>query len=123
MRKYSPLRLIRNLGAASLDLASLGAEMPQHLRRIVNATENGRLQVGMRPEGFDPIINRFETISNRIVLGVIAAAFINGLAVLASVYRPPGWESWAWVVFAFGFVCALTLAMYLVVNILRPRRR
>ena len=123
MRKYSPLKLIRNLGQASLDLARLGSEMPQHLRRIVNATENGSLQIGMRPEGFDPIINRFEKISNRIVLGVIAAAFINGLAVLASVYRPPGWESWAWVVFAFGFFCALVLGIYLAVIILRPRRR
>ena len=123
MRKYSPVKLIRNLGQASLDLARLGTEMPQQLRRIVNAAENGRLQVGMRPEGFDPIINRFEKISNRIVLGVIAAAFINGLAVLASVYRPPGWESWAWVVFAFGFLCALTLGIYLTVNIMRPRRK
>ena len=123
MRKYSPIKLIRNLGQASLDLARLGTEMPQHLRRIVSATENGSLQVGMRPEGFDPIINRFERISNRIVLGVIAAAFINGLAVLASVYRPPLWESWAWVVFAFGFLCALTLGVYLAVIILRPRRR
>ncbi len=123
MRKYSPLRLIRDVGQASLDLARLGSEMPQHLRRIVNATENGTLQVGMRPEGFDPIINRFERISNRIVLGVIAAAFINGLAVLASAYRPPRWESWAWVVFAFGFLCALILGIYLAVNIMRPRRR
>lgn len=123
IRKYSPLKLIRNLGQAGLDLATLGTEIPQHLRRIAKATENGSLQVGMRPEGFDPIINRFEKISNRIVLGVIAAAFINGLAVLASVYRPPGWESWAWAVFAFGFVCALTLGIYLAVNILRPRRR
>ena len=123
MRKYSPIKLIRTMGQASLDLARLGTEMPQHLRRIVNATENGSLQVGMRPEGFDPIINRFEKISNRIVLGVIAAAFINGLAVLTSVYRPPGWESWAWIVFAFGFVCALTLGVYLAFNILRPRRR
>ena len=123
MRKYSPVKLIRNLGQASLDLARLGTEMPQHLRRIVNATENGTLLVGMRPEGFDPIISRFEKISNRIVLGVIAAAFINGLAVLASVYRPPGWENWAWVVFAFGFLCALTLGIYLAANILRPRRR
>jgi ubiquinone biosynthesis protein len=96
--------------------------MPQQLRRIVNATENGSLQVGMRPEGFDPIINRIEAISNRIVLGVIAAAFINGLAVLVSVYRPPGWESWAWVVFAFGFLCALTLGIYLATNIMRRRR-
>ena len=123
MRKYSPVKLIRNLGQASLDLARLGTEMPQHLRRIMNATESGGLQIGMRPEGFDPIINRIEKISNRIVLGVIAAAFINGLAVLASVYRPPGWERWAWVVFAFGFLCALTLGIYLAVNILRPRRR
>jgi ubiquinone biosynthesis protein len=122
MRKYSPVKLIRNLGQASLDLARLGTEMPQQLRRIVNATENGSLQVGMRPEGFDPIINRFEAISNRIVLGVIAAAFINGLAVLVSVYRPPGWESWAWVVFAFGFLCALTLGIYLATNIMRRRR-
>lgn len=123
MRKYSPLKLIRNLGQASLDLARLGAEMPQQLRRIVNAAENGSLQVGMRPEGFEPIINRVERISNRIVLGVIAAAFINGLAVLASVYRPPGWESWAWVVFTVGFLCALTLGLYLAINIMRPRRR
>ena len=123
MRKYSPVKLIRNLGQASLDLARLGTEMPQHLRRIVNATESGGLQIGMRPEGFDPILNRLEKISNRIVLGVIAAAFINGLAVLASVYRPPGWESWGWIPFAFGFLCALTLGIYLAVNILRPRRR
>ncbi len=123
MQKYSPIKLIHNLGQASFDLARLSIEMPQHLRRIVNATENGSLQVGMRPEGFDPIINRFERISNRIVLGVIAAAFINGLAVLASVYRPPGWERWAWIVFAFGFFCALTLGIYLAFNILRPRRR
>ena len=53
----------------------------------------------------------------------IAAAFINGLAVLASVYRPPGWESWAWAVFAFGFLCALILGIYLAINILRPRRK
>ena len=123
MRKYSPVKLIRNLGQASLDLARLGTEMPQHLRRIVNATENGTLLIGMRPEGFDPIINRVEKISNRIVLGVITAAFINGLAVLTSVYRPPGWESWAWVVFTFGFLCALTLGIYLAINIMRPRRR
>src|SRR6185295_6455275 len=104
------------------DVAKLGTEMPQQLRRIVTAAENGNLQVGMRPEGFDPIINRVEKIANRIVLGVMAAAFINGLAVLASVYQPPGWQTWAWVVFAFGFFCALLLGMYLAFSILRSRQ-
>jgi ubiquinone biosynthesis protein len=121
LRQYSPIRWVRNFGRASLDLAKLGVEMPQHLRRIVTAAENGSLQIGMRPEGFDPVIDRLERIANRIVLGVIAAAFINGLAVLVSVYRPPGWERWGWVVFAFGFVCALLLGVYLAWTILRPR--
>lgn len=120
-RKYSPVKLVRNLGRASLDLARLSVEMPQQLRRIVSAAENGNLQIGMRPEGFDPVLNRVEKIANRIVLGVIAAAFINGLAVLASVYRPPRWESWAWLVFAFGFLCALTLGVYLTLSMLRSR--
>jgi ubiquinone biosynthesis protein len=122
MRKYSPIRLARSLGQASLDLARLGVEMPQQLRRIVNAAENGSLQVGMRPEGFAPLLDRVESIANRIVLGVIAAAFINGLAVLLSVYHPPGLERWAWAAFAFGLGCALLLGLYLAWSILRPQR-
>ena len=121
LRQYSPFRWMRSFGRASLDLAKLGVEMPQHLRRIVTAAENGSLQIGMRPEGFDPVIDRLEGIANRIVLGVIAAAFINGLAVLVSIYRPPGWERWGWAVFAFGFVCALLLGLYLAWTILRPK--
>lgn len=121
LRQYSPLRWIRGLGRAGLDFARLGAEMPQQLRRIMSAAEDGNFQIGMHPEGFDPIINRLEKISNRIVLGVIAAAFINGLAVLVSVYKPPGWERWGWIVFAFGFLCALLLGIYLALSILRPK--
>ena len=121
LRQYSPFRWMRSFGRTSLDLAKLGVQMPQHLRRIVTAAEDGNLQIGMRPEGFDPVVDRLERIANRIVLGVIAAAFINGLAVLVSVYRPPGWERWGWTVFAFGFFCALLLGVYLAWNILRPR--
>lgn len=121
LRQYSPFRWGRSLGRSSLELARFAVEMPQHLRRIATAAESGNLQIGMRPEGFDPVIDRLERIANRIVLGVIAAAFINGLAVLVSVYRPPGWERWGWAVFAFGLVCALFLGAYLAWNILRPK--
>ena len=51
----------------------------------------------------------------------VIPAFINGLAVLLSVYRPPGCERWAWLVFAFGFLCALLLGIYLAWSILRPK--
>jgi len=121
-RQYSPLRWARTFGRSSLELARFAVRMPQHLHRIATAAETGNLQIGMRPEGFEPVVDRLEKIANKIVLGVIAAAFINGLAVLVSAYKPPGWERWGWAVFAFGSLCALLLGAYLAWNILRPKR-
>ena len=121
LREFSPLKWMNTLGRAGLDFVRLGSEVPQQLRRIVNAVEDGNLEIGMRPEGFNPVVNRLERIANRIVVGVIAAAFINGLAVLVSVYKPPAWERWAWIVFAVGFLCALLLGAYLALAILRSK--
>src|SRR6185369_5927342 len=50
LRQYSPFRWIRSLGRASLEFAKLGVELPQQLRRVVGAAEDGNLQIGMRPE-------------------------------------------------------------------------
>ena len=121
LRQYSPLRFLRNVGRTSHDFAKLGTEIPSQVRRILSSVELGNLEVGIRPEGFDPLIQRVERLANRIVLGVIAAAFINGLAVLLSAYQPPGWQRWAWLIFAFGFATALLLGLYLALSIVRSQ--
>jgi ubiquinone biosynthesis protein len=76
----------------------------------------------MRPVGFEPLLRRFEQLVNRLVLGILAAAFIVGLAALHSVYHPPGWDQWAGSVFAIGLVVAGTLGAYLAWSILRSGR-
>ena len=76
----------------------------------------------MRPAGFEPVVRRFERLANRIVLGVIAAAFINGLAVLMATYHPSGSEQWVAVVIAVGFVVAVGLGAYLAWTILHSGR-
>ena len=76
-RQYSPFRWVRSLGRASLEFAKLGVELPQQLRRIVGAAEDGNLEIGMRPEGFDPVIDRLDRIANRLVLGVIADEYCD----------------------------------------------
>lgn len=122
LRQYSPLLLTRRLGTAGIEMAQLGTELPRQLRRIVAQLERGDLEVGMRPQGFEPIMHRLERLANRIVLGIIAAAFINGLAILMSVYHPTGWEQWAGWLFAFGFLAAAALGVYLAWSILRSGR-
>ena len=122
LKLYSPTRWLRKLKRAGLDIAWLSAEVPQQLRRIVGEIERSGFEFRMRPESFEPLITRLERIANRIVLGILAAAFIVGLATLLSVYRPPGWERWAGVMFAAGFFFALVLGVYLAWSILRSGR-
>jgi hypothetical protein len=61
-------------------------------------------------------------LANRIVLGIIAAAFINRRAVLLSVCRSPGIDQWATFLFAVRFVVAITMGAYLAWIILRSWR-
>jgi ubiquinone biosynthesis protein len=122
IRYYSPTLWARRLGEAGLDVAHLATELPQQMRRIVGEIERDGLQVGIKPDGLDPVVRRFEQLANRIVLGIIAAAFINGLAVLLSVYRIPGIDQWVILLFAVGFVVAITLGAYLAWSILRSWR-
>ena len=98
-------------------------ELPRHLRRLLGGLERGSLEVGFRPTGLEPLLERAERLANRIVLGVIVAAFINGLAVLLSVYRPLGRGGWVGGFFAIGFLGAVVAGAYLARSILRPGRR
>jgi ubiquinone biosynthesis protein len=120
LRQYSQLLWTKRLGQASMDAAWLGTELPQQLRRLLDELERGTLTMSMRPTEMDPVIRRLERLGNRIVLGIILAAFITGLAMLMASYHPAGWNQW--IFFLIGFALAGLLAVALAWSMLRPRR-
>ncbi|MFN0119846.1 MAG: ABC1 kinase family protein [Blastocatellia bacterium] len=121
LRQMAPRRVARKLGHAGLDLARLGVELPRQLRALLGDLERGGLDIGLRAGSLEPLLTRLERLTNRLVLGMLAAAFIVGLAALLAVYHPPGWERWAGWMFATGFFLALVLGLYLAWSILRGR--
>ena len=121
LERFSPTLWAPRLERAGVEAARLGTELPGQLRRLLGEIERGGLEVGMRPEGFEPLVRRFERLGNRIVLGILAAAFVNGLAVLMSVYHPPGWQSWVGLAFGGGLFLAAALGAYLAWAIWRSR--
>ena len=121
-RQLAPARLARRLSQASLDAARLGMELPQQLRRLLGELERGGLVIRVQPEEFEPLMGRFERLANRIVLGMIAAAFIVGLAVLMAVYHPWNAAAWLGIFFAIGFAVVLALGAYLAWSIVRSGR-
>jgi ubiquinone biosynthesis protein len=122
LRQYSPILWTRRLAHASFDMARAGVELPQQLHRLMGEIERGSLEVGMRPEHFEPLVRRFERLGNRVVLGIIVAAFVNGLALLMSAYRPSGWEQWIGIIFTGGLMAAAVIGLYLAWSIFRTGR-
>ena len=123
IRQYSPAVLAHQLGRAGQDAAGLWMELPVQLRRILGEIERGSVEVGVRPEGFEPMAQRLERLANRLVVGMITAAFIGGTAVLMALYHPPGWERLMAPFFFFGFIVAAALGAYLAWTTLRSGRR
>lgn len=123
LQQFEPAALLRLWGRTSLDAAQLGAELPRRMRRILTDVEEGRLQMGVRPESFDPVLDRLERLINRMILGMIASALILGTAIMLSFYRPPGWGYYDGPLFALGLLSLFALAAYLAWSFIRSRGR
>lgn len=123
VQRRSPRYLARLMEAATMDAAQLGLEVPGQLRRILGDLERGTLEIGARPDGLEPALDRLERLANRIVLSLIASAFIIGLAVLMAVIHPFGMERWMGIMFVLGFLIATALGTYIIRDILRSKPR
>ena len=122
-RQYSISRWLGKLGPASMELARLSLALPQQVRRVLGDIERGSFQIGVRPDSFEPFVLRLEALANRLVLSVLAGAFVIGSAVLLSFYHPQGWERWAGQLLRSGFVISAALSLYLAWRIARSHRR
>jgi ubiquinone biosynthesis protein len=122
MKQLDPRELSKRVGHASFEAAQLAMEMPHMLRRILGSVDRGQVEVGVRPERFEPLMFRLERLVNRVVLGILTASFIIGLAVLMAVYSPPGWDRLAGIVFGAGFLVAGGMGIYLAWSIIRSAR-
>lgn len=81
-----PRDLRRTLFHWGIEAADLGANLPDKLRRIFDVLDDG-IEVHLRSDELAPIMSRAERIGNRLVAGMIVAAFIRGLGDLTTADR------------------------------------
>jgi ubiquinone biosynthesis protein len=121
VRHFSPVGWGPSVAQAAVDFARLGVELPQHVRRLLSSLERGDLELAIRPTGFQHMLRRAERIANRIVLGMIASAFVIALAVLLSAYHVRS-DPQTGAILVVGFVLASLLGVYVAWSILRSGR-
>lgn len=112
---YSPKTWGRRILRAGADSMELGAYLPGQLRRIAARLDRGELEVALRHRDLDESLNRFSSLVTRLSTAIVAAAFIMGLPVLATVYEPPGWRIFGPLWFFGGIAIIAILIVRLVI--------
>jgi ubiquinone biosynthesis protein len=82
--RFSPEALARQLLNSSRDAAALAVDLPDRLRRLLDLLDASGLVVHVNASELEPLVGRVERIGDRMVAGIITAAFIRGIAELAS---------------------------------------
>jgi hypothetical protein len=83
--------------------------------------QRGDIEIGIRPEGIEPVLKRAERMLNRLVLSIMTSAAVLALAILIFAFHQKGDPLLA-VLLAVGFLAASGLGIYLIWSILRSGR-
>jgi len=122
MNRYSPLAFAKRLGNAGIEVAELGVDLPDRLRRIFELIDSNGVEVHLRAAELEPLVGRVERIGNRLVAGIIAAAFIKGVGELIASDKPR-WRTWEGPLMGAGLGAAGALSAYLAWTGQRKKRR
>ena len=121
--RFLALGVFGKLGPSSMEMAQFSVALPQQMRRVLGDIARGNFAIGLREDSLEPFALRLENLANRMVLSILAGAFIVGSAVLLSFYHPQGWEQWAGQLLRFDFLIATALSLYLAWRISRSHRK
>jgi len=83
LERFKPGNVAQLLARLGLGAADLGATLPERLERLAGRLDDG-VEVHLRAAELEPLVARAEKIGNRLVAGMIAAAFIRGLGDVAT---------------------------------------
>ena len=112
--RYSPSRRQEKYAQAALDAVWLATELPHMVHRVLADVEVGGLKVRLEQAGSDRMFRRFQSMANRVILGIIAAASINALAVLLTISERSDLERWAGAAFIVGLIVVAFTGILLV---------
>ena len=121
LERYSPAAFARRLGAAGLEAAELGLELPEQLRRLFTLLDHDGVEVHLRAAELDPLVLRLERVGNRLVVATLAAAFIRGIGELATADKAR-WGKWEVPLMGSGLGLTAGLGAYLALTAKRRRR-
>jgi ubiquinone biosynthesis protein len=120
----SPVNRLKAIAEMFQGSAEAMLLLPKQLQRILEQVEGGEADLSMKLKGLDEPVRRIESAANRLVLAILAVAFVLGPALLIPRLHELFGELQAGAYFLIiaGFAASLILTFILLVGIWRSRR-
>ncbi len=120
----SPVTRLKAIAEQMSESAEAMMLLPKQLQRMLEQIEAGEGNLSMTMKGLDEPTRRVTAAANRLVLAIMAAAFVLGPALLlprlAQVF--PEWRAGAVFVILGGFGMSMLITLVLLVSLLRSGR-
>ncbi len=117
VERYSPASWARRLSRSALQAARLTEELPGELRHLLRLLDQEGITVRLQPDALQPLGDRIEAAARRVVVAILVAAVVIGLAVHLTEYHPSGIAFWTIAGFVSGIlVAAVVIGAYRIVK-------
>lgn len=116
--KISSKSLITKVGSGLLQTSKLLENFPGDMGEILKKFKEGKLHMEFEHKGLNPLIDKMETVSNRLSFSLVLAAFIIGSSFLVIAGLPPFVYGIS-LLGLVGFGISALLALKLLVSILK----
>ena len=120
----SPMARLKQLADQMREASEATMMLPKQLQRMLEQIEAGDSNLSMTLKGLDEPTRRITTAANRLVLAILAVAFVVGPALMIPRLDEvlPEWQVGATVLIFGGFAMSLFLTFVLVLSIWRSGR-
>lgn len=120
----SPVARAKDLANQMRESAQATMLLPKQLQRILEQVEDSGGDLSFRIKGLDEPTRRLTAAANRLVLAILAAAFIVGPALLVTRLREvfPEFQTGATVLIMGGVLMSIFISLVLVLSIWRSDR-
>jgi len=85
--RYTPASVARHLAEAGVDALEIATQLPVQLRRLQAMLDEGGPEVHLRTGDLEPIVERLDAISKRVMLGVVGVAVVRGVVEIVTSTR------------------------------------
>jgi ubiquinone biosynthesis protein len=120
----SPVARLREIVEQMREASEATLMLPKQLQRMLEQIEAGESNLGMTMKGLDEPVRRITGSVNRLVLALLAAAFVIGPALMIPWVNQvlPEWQVGVTLLISAGFAMSLFLTFVLVFSIWRSGR-